>query len=366
VANLQTLLDAKTIGQVNYDKWSENAGLTGAAKDNAYFNVLPQHESDVNIASGWLDWQIANNKHEQGVYQQTNQAGTFYSSWGTEYDEINIDLSLASHDKISIDGFGEIRAREEFSRSVYDNEFWFYNDQTPGPIIVADPGDTIKVRLSNDLGIDQQRKDWNESVKDTNLHLHGSHVSPKGKGDNVMIAVKNGETQEYIYKIPENHPSGLLWMHPHYHGATSLSLAGGAALPVFILPDSEDANNLDAYDPTTENIHLLNLQSWAVEQQVNPNVKQGENNWENTRQMPARLFSDEDGSYYKYSSSPFNGNNYEPLAFFTDQWGATYADYVAAETTENLIHTVNGQYNPTIKATTGEWVTFGFLNFSLN
>jgi len=366
VANLQTLLNAKTIGQVNYDKWSENAGLTGAAKDNAYFNVLPQHQSDVNIASGWLDWQIANNKHEQGVYQQTNQAGTFYSSWGTEYDEINIDLSLASHDKISIDGFGEIRAREEFSRSVYDNEFWFYNDQTPGPVIVADPGDTIKVKLSNNLGIDQQREDWNESVKDTNLHLHGSHVSPKGKGDNVMIAVKNGETQEYIYKIPENHPSGLLWMHPHYHGATSLSLAGGAALPVFILPDSEDANNLDAYDPTTENIHLLNLQSWAVEQQENPNVKQGENNWENTKQMPARLFSDEDGSYYKYSSSPFNGNNYEPLAFFTDEWGATYADYVAAETTENLIHTVNGQYNPTIKATTGEWVTFGFLNFSLN
>ena len=366
MANLQTLLNAKTIGQVNYDQWSENAGLTGAAKEGAYFNVLPQHQGDVNIASGWLDWQKANNKHEQGVYQQTNQAGTFYSSWGTEYDEINIDLSLASHDKITIDGFGEIRAREEFSRSVYDNEFWFYNEQTPGPVIVVDPGDTIKVKLSNNLGIDQQRKDWNEAVKDTNLHLHGAHVSPKGKGDNVMIAVKNGETQEYIYKIPENHPSGLLWMHPHYHGATSLSLAGGAALPVFILPDSEDANNLDAYDPTTQNIHLLNLQSWAVEQQVNPNVDQGENNWENTKQMPARLFSDDEGSYYKYSSSPFNGNNYEPLEFFKEYFGSTYADYVAAETTENLIHTVNGQYNPTIQATTGEWVTFGFLNFSLN
>lgn len=366
MANLQTLLDAKTIGQINFDKWSENAGLTGAAKESAYFNVLPQHQSDVNIASGWLDWQKANNQHSQGIYQKTNQAGTFYSSWGTEYDEINIDLSLASHNKISIDGFGEIRAREEFSKSVYDNEFWFYNDQTPGPVIVVDPGDTIKIKLSNNLGINQQRKEWNGAVEDTNLHLHGSHVSPKGQGDNVMIAVKNGETQEYTYKIPENHPSGLLWMHPHYHGATSLSLAGGAALPVFILPDSGDTNNLDTYDPTTQNIHLLKLQSWAVEQEVNPNVVQGENNWENTKQMPARLFSAGDESYYKYSSSPFNGNNYEPLAFFTDAWGATYADYVAAETTENLIHTVNGQYNPTIQAATGEWVTFGFLNFSLN
>ena len=374
MANLQTLLNAKTIGQVNYDKWSQNAGLTGAAKDSAYFNVLPQHQDDVNIESGWLDWQKANNKHEQGVYQKTNQAGTFYSSWGSEFDEVNIDLSLASHNKITVDGFGEIRVREEFSQSIYDNEFWLYNGQTPGPVIIADPGDTIKVKLTNNLGIDAQTKEWNGTVTRTNLHLHGSHVSPQGKSDNVMIAVENGGSQEYEYKIPENHPSGLLWMHPHLHGSTSLSLAGGAALPVFILPDSEDTNNLSEYDPTKENIHLLSLQSWAVEQKINPNVKQGEHNWENTQQMPARVFSDDEGDYYKYSSSPFNGNNYEPLKFFTDfdYWGieegegSTYADYVAAETTENLIHTVNGQYNPTIKANTGEWVTFGFLNFSLN
>ena len=54
-----------------------------------------------------------------------------------------------------------------------------YNEQTPGPVIVVDPGDTIKVKLSNNLGIDQQRKDWNEAVKDTNLHLLGAHMSPK-------------------------------------------------------------------------------------------------------------------------------------------------------------------------------------------
>ena len=57
MANLQTLLNAKTIGKVNFDKWSKNAGLTGAAKENAYFSVLPQHQRNVNIASGWLDWQ---------------------------------------------------------------------------------------------------------------------------------------------------------------------------------------------------------------------------------------------------------------------------------------------------------------------
>ncbi|MCB4377254.1 multicopper oxidase domain-containing protein [Synechococcus sp. MU1650] len=374
MANREDLRNAKTIGQKNFENWSRNAGLTGNAQDSAYFNVLPQHQTYIAIASGWLDWQKANIGHSQGKYERTNQDGTFYSSWGPEFDEVNIDLSLASHKKITVDGFGEIRVREEFSQSIYDNEFWLYNGQTPGPVIIADPGDTIKVKLTNNLGIDAQTKEWNGTVERTNLHLHGSHVSPQGKSDNVMIAVENGDSQEYEYKIPENHPSGLLWMHPHLHGSTSLSLAGGAALPVFILPDSEDTNNLSGYDPTKENIHLLSLQSWAVEQEINPNIEQGEHNWENTQQMPARVFSDDEGNYYKYSSSPFNGNNYQPLAHFTGNpyWGikegkgATYADYVAAETTENLIHTVNGQYNPTIKADTGEWVTFGFLNFSLN
>ena len=359
--NLEDLRNAKTIGQKNFEKWSSNAGLTGIAQDSAYFNVLPQHQKDIEIASGWLDWQNANIEHGQGKYERTNQDGTFYSSWGTEFDEVNIDLSLASHNKITIDGFGEIRVREEFSQSVYDNEFWLYNGQTPGPVIIADPGDTIKIKLTNNLGIDAQTKEWNGTVERTNLHLHGSHVSPQGKSDNVMIAVENGDSQEYEYKIPENHPSGLLWMHPHLHGSTSLSLAGGAALPVFILPDSEDTNNLSGYDPTKENIHLLSLQSWAVEQEINPNAVQGKDNWENTKQMPARIFDDNGTSFYKYASAPFNGHNTQPL-----NPSSSYGSAVAAEATENLIHTVNGQYNPTIKANTGEWVTFGFLNFSLN
>jgi tRNA A37 N6-isopentenylltransferase MiaA len=44
-------------------------------------------------------------------------------------------------------------------------------------------------------------------------------LSPLPSGENVMIAVENGDSQEYVYQIPENHPSGLLWMHPHLHGA---------------------------------------------------------------------------------------------------------------------------------------------------
>ena len=108
------------------------------------------------------------------------------------------------------------------------------------------------------------------------------------------------------------------------------------------MPDSEDTNNLSGYDPTKENIHLLSLQSWAVEQEINPNAVQGKDNWENTKQMPARIFDDNGTSFYKYGSAPFNGHNTQPL-----NPSSGYGSAVASEATENLIHTVNGQYNPT-------------------
>ena len=109
MASLEDLRNAKTIGQKNFENWSRNAGLTGIAQESAYFNVLPQHQKDIEIASGWLDWQNANIEHAQGKYERTNQDGTFYSSWGPEFDEVNIELSLASHNRILIGGFGEIR-----------------------------------------------------------------------------------------------------------------------------------------------------------------------------------------------------------------------------------------------------------------
>ena len=357
----KALQSATTVGQELATEWP------GAYEE--YLKVLPV--TNVNIQSGWMDWQKSNKKHEQGIYKTTNKKGTFYSSWGPS-DVLDIDLSLAPGDRTFIEGFGEIRSRKEFSSSIYDNEFWFYNGGTPGPVIVADPGDTIRVKLTNNLVTDPQTYEWNDTVNDTNLHLHGAHTPAEGDGDNVMIAIEQGDSHTYTYEIPENHPSGLLWMHPHYHGATSVSLAGGAALPVLILPDENDAPNLKKYDPTKENIHILALQAWAVEQQENPTVEPTDNNWEATKQMPPRLFSDSTGNYYKYASAPFNGNNYEPLEFFKDfsneyvTFESTYGDYVAATTTENLIHTVNSQYNPTIQATTGEWNTFAFFNFSLN
>lgn len=90
-----------------------------------------------------------------------------------------------------------------------------YNGGLPGPTLYLQPGDRLQVRLTNALD------------EPTNLHVHGLHVSPEGNGDNVFIAVNPGETFDYDYQLPDDHPPGTYWYHPHHHGMVADQVFGG-------------------------------------------------------------------------------------------------------------------------------------------
>ena len=92
-----------------------------------------------------------------------------------------------------------------------------YNGQMPGPLLEASPGDRVKIRFTNQL--DQP----------TNLHYHGLHIPPTGTGDNVFLKIPTGESHTYEFDIPENHPAGTFWYHPHCHGLVAEQLFGGLA-----------------------------------------------------------------------------------------------------------------------------------------
>ena len=62
-----------------------------------------------------------------------------------------------------------------------------------------------------------------------NLHTHGLHVTPKGNGDNVLLHMPAGTANSYVYDIPMNMPQGLYWYHPHLHGLTSAHVYMGLA-----------------------------------------------------------------------------------------------------------------------------------------
>lgn len=108
-----------------------------------------------------------------------------------------------------------------------------YDGTIPGFTWEVDPGDVLRVDLVNDLPplpddtvVDLVRPhEWTH----TNLHTHGFHVSPSGTSDNIFQTVRPGARWGYEFQIPEDHPGGLFWYHPHRHGGVAQQVRGGMA-----------------------------------------------------------------------------------------------------------------------------------------
>ncbi|QCO99576.1 multicopper oxidase family protein [Arthrobacter sp. 24S4-2] len=104
-----------------------------------------------------------------------------------------------------------------------------YNGGIPGPTLRVRAGDVLKIKLVNNL------------AQATNLHVHGLHVSPEGNGDNIFISVQPGDTFDYEYKLPGDHPPGVYWYHPHHHGMVADQIFGGLFGAIIV----EDPNSIE-------------------------------------------------------------------------------------------------------------------------
>ena len=122
-----------------------------------------------------------------------------------------------------------LRARHDAApvagRSVTSD---LYEGMFPGPMLRLRQGETLKVHLVNELD------------RATNLHFHGSHVSPSGNSDNIFVHVEPGETFTYQYDLPANHRSGLNWYHPHAHGTNENQVFGGMAGAIVVEGEIDD------------------------------------------------------------------------------------------------------------------------------
>lgn len=90
-----------------------------------------------------------------------------------------------------------------------------YNGMVPGPTWQLRPGDLLQVSLTNRIDAS------------TNLHTHGLHVSPEGRGDNAFLSIEPGQTFDYEFRLPAGHPVGTFWYHPHRHGLVADQLQAG-------------------------------------------------------------------------------------------------------------------------------------------
>lgn len=136
-----------------------------------------------------------------------------------------------------------------------------YNSSVPGPLMVTRPGHTLKIKLINNLppdppatalaGIDPLNNP--HAFNTTNLHLHGTQVVPHlfqpiGSLDPAasMIAIRSGQSMDYNFQLPADHPPGLYWYHPHYHGSADVQVINGMAGLILVKGPIDDVPEIAA------------------------------------------------------------------------------------------------------------------------
>jgi FtsP/CotA-like multicopper oxidase with cupredoxin domain len=119
-----------------------------------------------------------------------------------------------------------------------------YNGSVPGPTLRLRPGDELRIKLKNELP-DIGEHCGNELVNrphcfnTTNIHTHGLHVSPAPPSDNSFLRIGPQSEYQYCFKLPQTHPAGTFWYHPHVHGSTGLQVMNGLS-GALIIEDPDD------------------------------------------------------------------------------------------------------------------------------
>ena len=124
-----------------------------------------------------------------------------------------------------------------------------YNGQIPGPRMEVKPGDTVRIQFQNNL------------PDPTNLHFHGLHIPPTGNADNVFRSVARGETVSYEFSIPNPHPGGLAYYHPHLHGYVADQILGGLGGMIVVRGALDDIPDIQAAQET-----LLFLKDFMIDE----------------------------------------------------------------------------------------------------
>lgn len=102
----------------------------------------------------------------------------------------------------------------------------------PGTMLQINSGDTLKLRLTNDLAGDN---DPSDPVFTSNFHYHGSHAPDLSTADNVYVSIEPGETVDINIPISTYENSvGYNWYHPHKHHVSKKQVEAGLAGAIMV------------------------------------------------------------------------------------------------------------------------------------
>lgn len=125
-----------------------------------------------------------------------------------------------------------------------------YEGGSPGPTLRMKPGETLRIKLINDLPPNRDALPADMSrphqFNNTNFHFHGAHASPSGIADNVMRTMAPGHTYDIEIKLPQDHTRGTYWYHPHHHGSADIQLSSGMVGAIVIEGDFAEVAEIAA------------------------------------------------------------------------------------------------------------------------
>ncbi|WP_341939088.1 multicopper oxidase family protein [Marinimicrobium sp. C2-29] len=228
---------------------SNLSGNVGSIISDSNKEIRPLVNADklysLNSAFGFIQW--PSEKPINYRHPLLEQAPVIESDPETRELEATIRVGYAWQEFTTF-----VNGREE-TRNLYLRG---YNGKLIGPTLVARPGDTLRIKLINEMPPEKKPPpcdhgghcDHNQphNFNTTNLHTHGLHVDPGGNSDNVFIKLTAGESFDYEIKIPEDHAAGTYWYHSHVHGATSVQVGSGMAGALIVPGDYDDLPSLEA------------------------------------------------------------------------------------------------------------------------
>jgi FtsP/CotA-like multicopper oxidase with cupredoxin domain len=113
------------------------------------------------------------------------------------------------------------------------------------PTLRLNPGDQLQLELTNRLSYVRPHTrpvtpsptphdpctGGVRATTSTNIDFHGLDIPPDcHRGEVSVTTVENTDPAfEYKFQIPEDHPPGMYWYHPHRQGSATLQLNGGAS-----------------------------------------------------------------------------------------------------------------------------------------
>jgi FtsP/CotA-like multicopper oxidase with cupredoxin domain len=210
------------------------------------------------------------------LFSANNYASTYSGKPPLSFSSVNHQLNIAivaNPNAISL--FGPVyKSVDAWTWDICDianfnsntntcNQSAEANNQYAGPLLQLQQGDTLNITYVNHLpaidptiySLPNPQNIPNLNLNPTNLHTHGLTVSPhypipndpnfNNWGDNVFLMLTNtangpyrhnpkhdhgtliADVVHYSIYIPEHHPSGLYWIHPHLHGLSGAQISMG-------------------------------------------------------------------------------------------------------------------------------------------